>query len=61
MQLAGLGLSESGGGTMARRILADQLTLLQPGGQIMPTILLLAPPGFSDIPTALGLEPWRSN
>ena len=28
------------------QILADQLTLSQPGGQIMPTYLLMAPPNF---------------
>ena len=28
------------------QILADQLTLSQPGRQIMPTSLLLAPPDF---------------
>ena len=28
------------------QILADQLTLSQPGGQIMSTLLLLAPPDF---------------
>ena len=33
--------------------LADQLTLSQQGGQIMPTTLLRAPPEFSDLPTAL--------
>ena len=31
-----------------------QVTLFQPGWQIMPTTLLLAPPpGFSDLPTTL--------
>ena len=34
------------GGAMAPQILADQLTLSQPGWQIMPTYLLLAPPDF---------------
>ena len=34
-------------------ILAKQLTLSQPGGQIMSTIILKAPPGFSDLATAL--------
>ena len=33
-------------------ILTDQLTLSQPGGQIMPTTLLPTPK-FSDLPTAL--------
>ena len=33
---------------------ADQLNLSQPGGQIMPTALLLPPPPiFSDLPSAL--------
>jgi hypothetical protein len=38
------GLSETGGlwGTCSPR--TDQLALLQPGGQIMPTTLLRAPP-----------------
>ena len=35
------------------QIVADQLTLSQPRGQIMPTKLLLASPGFSDLPMAL--------
>ena len=30
----------------------DKLILSQPGGQIMLTISLLVPPGFSDLPTA---------
>ena len=34
------------------RKLADQFTLFQPGGQVIPTTLQL-PPGFSDLPTAL--------
>ena len=45
-----------GGGAGARspQFLADQLTLSQPDGQIMPTTLLLAPPTrFSDLPTSL--------
>ena len=49
------GLSEPGGST-ALQIFTDQVTLSQPGGQIMPTTLLLAPPPrFSDLPTALNL------
>ena len=32
---------------LAPQFLTDQLTLLQPGGQVMPTTLLLAPPNFS--------------
>ena len=35
------------------QILACQLTLSQPRGQIMPTKLLLASPGFSNLPMAL--------
>ena len=49
-------LSELGGqeGETDPPIFADQLTLDQPGGHIMPTILLLAPPlGFSDLLTVL--------
>ena len=34
------------------QILSDQVTLFQPGGQIMPTTFYL-PPGFSDLPPAL--------
>ena len=34
---------------MGARFWADQLTLSQPGGQIMPTTLLLAPPLPYDI------------
>ena len=34
-------------------VLADQLTLAQRGGQIMPTTLLCAPLDFSVPPTAL--------
>ena len=34
------------GGVMALQILADQLALSQPGGQIMPNSLLLAPTDF---------------
>ena len=36
------------------QILADQLILSQPGGQIMPTyIITTGTPGFSDLLTAL--------
>ena len=41
---------------LAPQVLAEQLTLSQPGGQIMPTTELRAPfppPGFSDLATAL--------
>ena len=37
---------------MAYQILPDQLALSQPGGQIIPNSLLLAPHGFFDLPTA---------
>ena len=40
----------------AYHILADQLTLYQPGEQIMPTTVLRAPPGFSDLATALSSD-----
>ena len=40
------------------KLLTDQLTLSQPGMQIIPTTLLRAPPGFSDPPTALLLLSW---
>ena len=35
------------------QFLAKQLTLSQPGGQIVPTTLLRAPSDFSDLATAL--------
>jgi hypothetical protein len=46
--------SRGDGGVWSPQILADQLTLSEPGKeQIMPTTLQLAPtPGFSDLPTA---------
>ena len=55
IQLYRTGLSELGvGGGLPSQIWADQLTLSQSRGQIMPTTILLAPlPGFSDFPTAL--------
>ena len=37
------------------QFLADQFTLYQQGGQVMPTKLLHAPFGFSDLLTALNL------
>ena len=44
------------GGALAPQFVAEQLTLSQPGGQIMPTIVLQAPPpGFSDLATALNV------
>ena len=50
------GPQEPGGrGAIANpQILADKLTLSQSGGQIMPTILLLAPLDFQTF-----LRPWR--
>ena len=50
--------SEGGGGGACAnpppQFLAEQLTLSQPGGQIMPTVKCTEyPPGFSDLPTAL--------
>ena len=42
------------GGVMALQILADQLALSQPGGQIMPNSLLLAPTDFWTF-----LRPWN--
>ena len=41
------------GGAIAMAILADQLTLSQPGRQIMPPHHYWHPPGFTDVPTAL--------
>ena len=41
-------------GAIAHQIFKNQLTLSQPGWQIMPTTLLYLPPSeFSDFPTAL--------
>ena len=43
-----------GGLPPSPKILADQLTLFKPGGQIMPITLLPAPPpGFRKLPTPL--------
>ena len=52
------GLSQAGGlgGAIAPQFLAEQLTLSQPGGQIIPTTTYYEPhppPGFSDLATAL--------
>ena len=47
----------AGGNCPHPQFLADQLTLSKSGGQIMPTTLLSAPPGFSDLPTALCRAP----
>ena len=35
------------------QFLADELTLYQPGGHIIPTQYYVPPPGFSDLATAL--------
>ena len=35
------------------QILADQLTLFQPGGQDYAHLITTGTPGFSDLPTAL--------
>ena len=45
-----VGAGQAGGAL----VIPDQLTLFQPLGQIMPTILPLTPTGVSDLPTALG-------
>ena len=37
------------GGAVAPQFLAEQLTLSQPGGQIMPTTVLQAPPDFQTL------------
>ena len=37
-------------------ILADQLTLFQPGGTDYPHLITTGTPGFSDLPTAQGLQ-----
>ena len=43
-------MSEAGGGgALAPQFLADQLTLSQPGGHIMPTTLLRAPPDLQTL------------
>ena len=40
-------------GAQAPQFLADQLTLSHPGGAHYPHPVLQAPPGFSDLATAL--------
>ena len=54
------GMSEPGVPGMPTHVLVDQVTLINPistlyqtGRQIMTTAKVLAPPGFSDLPTAL--------
>ena len=52
--LSELGEGGEGGIAAPSQILAGKLTLFQPGWQIIPTTLLVAPfPGFSDLPTDL--------
>ena len=41
------------GGAMTPQILADQLTLSQPGGADYAHLIYTGIPGFSDLPTAL--------
>ena len=48
--------SEGAGGALAPQFLAKQLILSQPGGQILPTTVLRAPPGISDLATGLRLN-----
>ena len=43
------------GGARAPQFLADQLTLSQPGGHIMPTTLLRATPDFQTL-----WRPWSN-
>ena len=51
---AGLSPGEGCGGLQPPQFLTNQLTLSQPGGQIMPTIVVQdTPPRFSDLVTAL--------
>ena len=50
------GRRKQGGGHMPPQFLADQSTLYQPGGQIMPTTFLPAPLKISDLPTALSCD-----
>ena len=48
------GLPEPGGqGSHCLQILADQLTLFQPGGTDYAQLITTGTPGFSDLPTAL--------
>ena len=46
LSLAGLSDPQGPWGHVPRQFLADSLALYQPGGQIMPTILLRALPDF---------------
>ena len=47
--LAGLSQAGSWGGFSPSQFWAEQLTLSQPGGQIMPTMVLRAPPDFQTL------------
>ena len=44
------------GGAWHTKILADQLTLFQPGGTDCAHLITIGTPGFSDLPTALFSE-----
>ena len=46
-------VGSGGPGAMALQILADQLTLFKPRGQIMPTTIQRTPPRILEVPTAL--------
>ena len=58
--LFGEGCWNRGGwwGTRPSHFLADQLTLSQPGGQIVPPTLSFVPPRLSDLPTFLFALSW---
>ena len=56
------GLSQAGGlGAQAPQFLVDQLTLSQPGGQIIPTTILLAPPDFQTLRRAWIIQVQNGN
>ena len=44
------------GSTGGAQILADQLTLSQPGGTDYAHLITTGTPGFSDLPTALNTQ-----
>ena len=60
-KLKHLGVSNQGcrkrgaGGALAPQFLAEQLTLSQPGGQIMPTTVLWALPDFQTLRRACSM------
>ena len=60
LHIANPGLSSLGvpGGPWHTQILADQLTLFQPGGTDYAHLITTGTPEFSDLPTALR---WRHN